>query len=663
MECTRAGPALQSVVSWGMLVDQQHLLGGDRAEAPKGLPPRRSRRAGREEVIEARPAGYKRRRRRLLGAAAIGLLILAIGGGWSWVQWGIPARQAAIVEEGLATLSARYPDEGKRLRSLGDDDRLRALSRVARSKAFDPPRPDLAEAALRLAMRRGSLQAGLDLGVLYRDGKLGPPDVREALKLFDGVRSQVEPAVRAGDWSAMIVMGRIYADGLGVQPDRQRAVELTLRGAASATPAVKLSVGKDHYYGSGVFAGQENKVEGLRLVGEAADAGDAKAKEFAARKFESEALDLEIGAPKSDSKSKYTGPEASRALDLYVRAAELGSVQSMDAAGDLAWRRGDFKTAEKWLEAAHRAGANESPGVLGLIRFMNSSSTEWNTAQGVDLLRTTFHQRRKFDAEDSNWQLSNAETGEVRATRGMRSTRQEPEKRGRAALAAQAWLFVQKAMGGRAISAVELDEYLEQLDRRSRADLLIESRKLAKVLMASPAGESTAQQSAAPIRPTGTRPAAVGSEAKTSAPLPETAKRSPPPSTVPAEPEQPPQERSGYLRGAPRDTSAGLSTFTIDNTKGSADSTVRLYRDGKLPAAYSFFVKQTETFTGKGIAPGNYVMRYRNLGSATVYEADRTFAIQELKTADGTRFSRDTVTLFPVASGNMKTKQVDESRF
>ena len=90
---------------------------------------------------------------------------------------------------------------------------------------------------------------------------------------------------------------------------------------------------------------------------------------------------------------------------------------------------------------------------------------------------------------------------------------------------------------------------------------------------------------------------------------------------------------------------------------------MRLYRNGELPAAYSFFVKEAETFSGKGIAPDNYVMRYRNLGSSTVYEATETFDFKEVETADGIRYSRATVTLFTLPSGNLKMKQVAESKF
>ena len=286
-----------------------------------------------------------------------------------------------MVEVGLAQVSARDPERGKRLRSATEEDRLRQLSYAALNRElFDPLNPELAEASLRLSMQRGSLQAGLDLGELYRDGNLGQPDIHAALKLFDGVRSEVEPAVRAGDWAALLVMGRMYADGLGVEPNRQRGMELTLRGVASATPTVKRSIGWAYHGGSGVFKGRANEDEGLRLIEEAAQAGDVDAMENAA-------LLNKIAIPRRGSEMPRESSEAGgRALGWYIKAAQLGRVESMAAAGDLAWDRGDFATAEKWLEAAYQAGNNEHPAVLGTIQMMRSAPPVARTAPGVEQL-------------------------------------------------------------------------------------------------------------------------------------------------------------------------------------------------------------------------------------------------------------------------------------
>lgn len=123
------------------------------------------------------------------------------------------------------------------------------------------------------------------------------------------------------------------------------------------------------------------------------------------------------------------------------------------------------------------------------------------------------------------------------------------------------------------------------------------------------------------------------------------------------------QSRTGYLNGTKQIAKGGLSTFKVDNTKGGGDAVVRLYRDGKKPAARSMFVKNGDSFTAESVAPGAYRLRYRYIGSSDTFEAEETFALSETPTETGTRFSRVTVTLYKVANGNMTVKKVDASEF
>lgn len=123
------------------------------------------------------------------------------------------------------------------------------------------------------------------------------------------------------------------------------------------------------------------------------------------------------------------------------------------------------------------------------------------------------------------------------------------------------------------------------------------------------------------------------------------------------------QSRTGYLNGTRQIAKGGLSTFQVDNTKGGGDAVVRLYRDGKKPAARSMFVKNGESFTADAIAPGDYKLRYRYIGSTDTFEAGDTFSLSETRLPDRTRFSRMTVTLYKVANGNMSVKKIDASEF
>jgi hypothetical protein len=101
----------------------------------------------------------------------------------------------------------------------------------------------------------------------------------------------------------------------------------------------------------------------------------------------------------------------------------------------------------------------------------------------------------------------------------------------------------------------------------------------------------------------------------------------------------------------------------VDNTQGGGDAVVRLYRDGRKPAARSMFVKNGDSFTAEAVAPGAYRLRYRYIGSADTFEAEETFTLTETRTETGTRFSRMTVMLYQVANGNMAVKKVDASEF
>lgn len=198
----------------------------------------------------------------------LALVAAAAAAGTWWTLWGPQWRQQVAVEAGMKELAKTQPRRASLLASRPAEDRLRDLAEEALDpKSFDPPRPALAEAALRSAMRQASRDAALDLGVHYRDGKLGTADTGKALALFDTVREATDPATRAGEASALIVLGRIYAEGLGVHADQAKAVEMTLRGAAGGTPAQKYRVAKDHLWGSGVFNGRANEDEDIRAGG------------------------------------------------------------------------------------------------------------------------------------------------------------------------------------------------------------------------------------------------------------------------------------------------------------------------------------------------------------------------------------------------------------
>ncbi|MBL0394277.1 J domain-containing protein [Ramlibacter monticola] len=121
------------------------------------------------------------------------------------------------------------------------------------------------------------------------------------------------------------------------------------------------------------------------------------------------------------------------------------------------------------------------------------------------------------------------------------------------------------------------------------------------------------------------------------------------------------RSKSGHT--GPLLAAGGYSKVTVDNAQGDGDALVRLYQASSQTRVRSFLVKAGQSFASTNIAPGSYVMRYRFLGSRTVYEADTLIALEEERTESGIRYSNVSVTLFRVHGGNMRTREVPQDRF
>jgi curved DNA-binding protein CbpA len=121
--------------------------------------------------------------------------------------------------------------------------------------------------------------------------------------------------------------------------------------------------------------------------------------------------------------------------------------------------------------------------------------------------------------------------------------------------------------------------------------------------------------------------------------------------------------KNGYLKGVKILLNRGLSSFTVDNTRGSVDAEVGLYAANIR--VRSFYVRQGTSFTAEKLSPTDYRMRYKivTAGKAHVYLARDVFSLSETPTETGTRFSRVTVSLYTVKDGNMHTDEVPEDQF
>ena len=108
----------------------------------------------------------------------------------------------------------------------------------------------------------------------------------------------------------------------------------------------------------------------------------------------------------------------------------------------------------------------------------------------------------------------------------------------------------------------------------------------------------------------------------------------------------------------------GLSSVTVDNSRNDADVFVKLVFVGDTPSfsVRQFYIPAFGQFTAKAMRAGEYDVRYRNLATGRLSRSD-SFVLTEIETDTGTRYSRITMTLYAVQSGNMKTHSLAESEF
>lgn len=642
----------------------------------------RQRASGRRpvEVVDVRTVSDRRRRRLATLLLAAVVLVAAAAG---WRLWLEPRRQAEVVNAGFAELARTKPNI-----TLPNDEveRLRWLAEAALfPKAFETPKPALAKAALELAAKRGSEMAWLDLGVLYRDGKLGNPDAKTALAIFDEVRSRLEVRVRAGDPSAMLIMGRLVMEGLGVPADQDKGIEFALRGAANGSANDKLAVGVDLIWGRGVFRGRAEPKRGLLLTEDAARMGNVDAMEPTASIYAAAAPGAELfrmeGIEGIDQTTSYE-----KARHWYTAAASAGRASAFANAGYYALAVGDLAEGRRWLEAAQKANETHHSHLLGLLQFINDKEPLNRSSEGIDRLASAY-ERGWFEiwvradrilglehvpiamrdraaivhiAFQAKFAESYRDTREVERYLSMRPSSIRKRIRSEAlvmqsllqGIGASSWVPVEEAQSAPNQKPASGSARFE--DRSPPQKLSAPERDSAGM-----SRELTDEEVFGPQRAS---PDAVG---KSSTPPQRPLTFVPFSGTLDAkgarDAEQ--QDRTGYVPGAPNTAQGGRSTFTVDNSRGGADAIARLYVNGKKPAVRSFFVKQGERFTATSLVPAVYALRYRYMGSEDTFEADQSFTLSEVEEPGGTRYSKVTVTLFSVRDGNLQTKRVSPDQF
>lgn len=121
---------------------------------------------------------------------------------------------------------------------------------------------------------------------------------------------------------------------------------------------------------------------------------------------------------------------------------------------------------------------------------------------------------------------------------------------------------------------------------------------------------------------------------------------------------------AGYVKGYKKLNTAGLSSVTVDNTQNDSNVFVKLVSLNGANAypARQFFIPAYGKFKVNNVTPGSYDVRYRDLTSGGLSRSE-SFNLEETATAEGTRFSNITMTLYKVRNGNMQTYGLSEAEF
>ncbi|MBM4428681.1 MAG: J domain-containing protein, partial [Chloroflexi bacterium] len=122
--------------------------------------------------------------------------------------------------------------------------------------------------------------------------------------------------------------------------------------------------------------------------------------------------------------------------------------------------------------------------------------------------------------------------------------------------------------------------------------------------------------------------------------------------------------KAGYIKGFKQLHMGGHSRIHVDNSQSNFDAFIKLvYLDG--PSAYPvrvFFIPAYKSFTISKINAGSYDLRYRDLSSGALFRTE-SFQINEESNEQGVRYTRMTLTIYKLPSGNMQTTPISEDQF
>jgi|GEM_PF-6346671 DnaJ-class molecular chaperone with C-terminal Zn finger domain len=171
--------------------------------------------------------------------------------------------------------------------------------------------------------------------------------------------------------------------------------------------------------------------------------------------------------------------------------------------------------------------------------------------------------------------------------------------------------------------------------------------------------QSTTQST--PLRPAapGAKRPASGAERIAPA-LPEAPAREPVP-----EPVREPEPRAGEPEAGKSQAAAfNRCRVIVDNRLGGVPLVARLVRQegGRDEVVREFAVPARGEVNVRDVAPGSYVVRYRNPSTGETKKTE-PFTLHETQTAEGVRSDVLTFTTYSVKGGNMRTTPIGEGEF
>lgn len=121
---------------------------------------------------------------------------------------------------------------------------------------------------------------------------------------------------------------------------------------------------------------------------------------------------------------------------------------------------------------------------------------------------------------------------------------------------------------------------------------------------------------------------------------------------------------SSYVPGYPIRKTGGLSSLTVDNSRNSSDVFLKVFSlDGGDPIPVRFaLIKAGTSFEFSNIASGSFDVRYMDLDTGKI-SGSEPFELEEIAEGNGKRYSRMSLSLNTVRSGNTRGREISDSEF